>query len=983
MDPSPNVLIIEDSKIVRSILSAALKERGFSITVAEDGVKGLALGQSGHFDLIIAGVGRPKPGGLEICKRLRQDSGANAAPIILLDEDGGEERAAEGFCAGAAAFIVKSRMRVDLIPKIRGLLGAGPMRGGMTFLVAEDSDTVRRIICEKLEARGFAAIPASGGRAALEELRARRPDVILCDARMPDMDAAAVFEAIQDMGGLGNVPFVVMGAEQEREAMKRIMGLGAAACLFKPFRVSQLVRLAEELRSEAFEELWTERRLAGASLDAATAQLIEVIRLRESRLVGYRRHSERTADFVGGMAKTMGMPEAEANRTILAARLHDLGRLGLPDEILLKSGKLTPAEYETVKRHSAMGAQMLAAIPSLADVVPAALHHHERMDGSGYPYQLRGTDIPLLARITAAADSFEALTSDRPYRRALSEEAAMRVLCDAKGAHCCPRCLKALAESRGLNQSPGPALAGASRTISREDRRSAVQAEPMTILVADAHLAVQNALKQGLRKLGNVEVILASTGEEAWKLINKTPFEAVVLAEDLPGTGGLDLASRLRWSEAHAQVPCVLTLSGDNPGLAEKVKAMGLSSLLVKPFSVLQLWERLTELAAERARLAAGEASLPDGARFPKELVDRLGAAHEDFCAHIGRRFLANLQSTDGEWGYSAGPEVMDKQKDVFLAEFKPLHLAENVMPLFGPLAAALSNKAGPNPEETRDIALISRRFLNMGMNVAFSHFQAIFPEDMLLAEKSNPFHKLVASFRKDAREALEAFDDACREVFGEAASGKTWERFCPPPDCSGFSGAKCDLHAHRDVMDAFGRGLLSPLDMRDAIADVDAGARPGIALFPRVFCAPTLKVIKAFFVGGDRYDSVNATFLELMKKYCGKQDGFAHYELRLFFSQDKVAGYLSTYILSILGILSSEEKKEMFIAGINGHLEQASQEGAPLFENRHYSLLTGTWADFVQKNLHRLTARKAARKILRRYIPLAETELGDGDQIE
>jgi putative nucleotidyltransferase with HDIG domain len=141
-----------------------------------------------------------------------------------------------------------------------------------------------------------------------------------------------------------------------------------------------------------------------------------------------RGHSERVAEYACRLARAVGLENREIERLHIAGMLHDIGKIGIPDHILNKPGSLTDEEYEHMKRHSVMGKEILGQVEAMKDVTPLIYHHHERMDGQGYPDGLVGEQIPFLARIICLADSYEAMTSNRSYRNALPMERVMSVL---------------------------------------------------------------------------------------------------------------------------------------------------------------------------------------------------------------------------------------------------------------------------------------------------------------------------------------------------------------------------------------------------------------------------------------------------------------------------------------------------------------------------------------------------------------------------
>ncbi len=160
-----------------------------------------------------------------------------------------------------------------------------------------------------------------------------------------------------------------------------------------------------------------------------------------------RGHSERIREFSTAIAGEMGITERELRDLTIAALLHDVGKIGVPEAVLRKEGKLTDDEYARVKRHPDIGADMLGSITQLAGAIPGIRFHQERYDGKGYPSGIAGTAIPLFARIIAVADTFDAMTSDRPYRKGLPEETALGELERGAGVQFDPACVEAMARA--------------------------------------------------------------------------------------------------------------------------------------------------------------------------------------------------------------------------------------------------------------------------------------------------------------------------------------------------------------------------------------------------------------------------------------------------------------------------------------------------------------------------------------------------------
>lgn len=178
-----------------------------------------------------------------------------------------------------------------------------------------------------------------------------------------------------------------------------------------------------------------------STLENTLTVLFQMARAAEARTPHTARHSDRVALAAMGIAREMGLSDAECDRLLLMGRLHNIGIVGTRDSVLLKAGTLTKPEYLHVQEHTILGAKILAPIPELADVAEVCLTHHERWDGSGYPNGIKGRDIPFLARIVTVADVFCALSSSRPHRDSLPRPVAADMIEEERGTKLCARCV--------------------------------------------------------------------------------------------------------------------------------------------------------------------------------------------------------------------------------------------------------------------------------------------------------------------------------------------------------------------------------------------------------------------------------------------------------------------------------------------------------------------------------------------------------------
>lgn len=308
---------------------------------------------------------------------------------------------------------------------------------------AESIDVLRGVLGSDYQVKA-----AINGQTALELAEIARPDLILLDVMMPQMDGYEVCRQLKSSAPIRKIPviFVTTLADATNEA--RGLELGAVDYVAKPY-VPALVRS----RVRTHVALHRQNLILEGLVEQRTAELsetrLEIIR-RLGRAAEYRdnetgMHVLRMSHLSQKLALEAGMNESRAELILQASPMHDIGKIGVPDSILLKPGKLDAHEWELMKRHTTVGAEIIGDHPSellvMARVV--ALRHHERWDGSGYPGGLRGEEIPAEARIVALADVFDALLSVRPYKAAWSVEATLTHIRNESGRHFEPKLVDA------------------------------------------------------------------------------------------------------------------------------------------------------------------------------------------------------------------------------------------------------------------------------------------------------------------------------------------------------------------------------------------------------------------------------------------------------------------------------------------------------------------------------------------------------------
>jgi putative two-component system response regulator len=290
---------------------------------------------------------------------------------------------------------------------------------GATVLVAEDDPESERDLRTHLEAAGYRVMSARDGAVALRLLSAHPVALVLCEVALPDMDGIEVCRAIKQAPATSDTPVVLLIAAADELIRQRAIDAGADEVAVTPVEAATLQTMVRaQLRITRLKSQINE-------LEGIVVTLARAVEDRDHSSAGL---AEKVAHWAMQLGTAMGLPDDQLTFLYKAALLHDVGTLSVPVGVLAKEGRLDPGEFSQVKRHPAVGEEILAPLPRAEQLLPAVRHHHERIDGAGYPDGLGGDQIPLFARIIAIADAFVAMTSDRPYRRRRTREEAVRIL---------------------------------------------------------------------------------------------------------------------------------------------------------------------------------------------------------------------------------------------------------------------------------------------------------------------------------------------------------------------------------------------------------------------------------------------------------------------------------------------------------------------------------------------------------------------------
>ncbi len=286
-------------------------------------------------------------------------------------------------------------------------------------LIVDDIASNRELLEGQLEGLGYEVRQAADGLEALARIEEEEPDLVLLDVEMPRLDGLSVCRRIKAHPLRRLVPVVLITALSDRDTRLQGLEAGADDFLTKPFDAKELlVRTRVLLRDRALNK----------RLDATEGVLFALARAVEARDRYTIYHAERVGRYAQAIGAALGLDGEDGELLYEGGVLHDLGKIAIPDTILLKPGPLSEEEFAVMRGHSVEGERICLSLRSVVQYLPIIRHHHERVDGGGYPDHLVGRNIPLGARIAAIGDAWDAMVSDRPYRAGLDQEEAKRRL---------------------------------------------------------------------------------------------------------------------------------------------------------------------------------------------------------------------------------------------------------------------------------------------------------------------------------------------------------------------------------------------------------------------------------------------------------------------------------------------------------------------------------------------------------------------------
>ncbi len=286
-------------------------------------------------------------------------------------------------------------------------------------LIVDDNDALRALLAEILSMEGFQVATAAHGEAALNAVTEHEPDLLLLDINMPGMDGFEVCRRVKSDPQTRLIPVILVTGLSATQDRIRGIEAGADDFLSKPVdRTELLARVRSLLSLKGYVD----------ELESAETVLFALARSIEGKDPYTEGHCERLSSYSAQLGERIGLPEEEITALRRGGVVHDIGKVAVPDAILLKPGPLTAEERDVIQKHPVVGERICSPLKSFRSVLPIIRHHHEKNNGTGYPDGLKGEDIPLTARVLQIVDVYDALTTARPYKRALTREEALEVM---------------------------------------------------------------------------------------------------------------------------------------------------------------------------------------------------------------------------------------------------------------------------------------------------------------------------------------------------------------------------------------------------------------------------------------------------------------------------------------------------------------------------------------------------------------------------
>lgn len=430
------VLSLNDNAEDNRLLAEMLEDTGIffdSVTGSEEALQKIS---EEKYDIFLINYVLSHEDGITALSKIHNTHLCDEVPAVIMTASNTGLARHNYLNAGFTGYLAKPITKDKLIETILHCLNVnmGKEQKNATFshLLVIDDDQLNLLIAKRILAKQFEISTVTSGKDAFEYLEANHADLILLDVRMPEMDGFTFLRKIKENPALKDIPVICLTADNEHESELKCFELGAVDFITKPFvaeimlqrigRILELGRLQKELQSEVEKKTLTLNKRS-RQLNRLTIQVMKTLAGTIDAKDKYTNgHSIRVAEYSKMIAEKLNMTLNEQEDIYYIGLLHDIGKIGIPDEIINKTSKLTEEEYDIIKTHPVIGSEILEEMSELPEIAFGARWHHERYDGMGYPDGLAGENIPLVARIIGVADAYDAMSSKRSYRGILSQE---------------------------------------------------------------------------------------------------------------------------------------------------------------------------------------------------------------------------------------------------------------------------------------------------------------------------------------------------------------------------------------------------------------------------------------------------------------------------------------------------------------------------------------------------------------------------------
>lgn len=325
------------------------------------------------------------------------------------------------------------------------------MNSYATILAVDDNLNNLNVLSDLLDSEDFEMLFATDGESALKRAQYAAPDLILLDIMMPGMDGFETARRLKAIDTTQKIPIIFLTALSDEDHITKAFELGGVDYITKPFNGKEVIsrintHLTLKNLIDHLDELVRKKTIELEQLNVGFVVALEKANYYNDKSTG--NHIKRVSHYSRILAEGMALPEETCAQIFRYASLHDIGKVGIPDNILKKPGRLSREEFDILKRHSQIGFKMIDS-PAVVDVAKNIVrHHHERYDGTGYPDQLKGEEIPIEARIVTLADVYDALRTERVYKDAFSEREADKIISDLSGSLFDPKLVAVYQENK-------------------------------------------------------------------------------------------------------------------------------------------------------------------------------------------------------------------------------------------------------------------------------------------------------------------------------------------------------------------------------------------------------------------------------------------------------------------------------------------------------------------------------------------------------